>query len=772
MTFTSIEKLKEYLVEDQNRATISPIRFINVETMVMWSEVKKVVLSLCDKSLFLSDFCESEDTTPNVKRVLSRLKTYDKTVCVAPLSEYLRIKPELALSTINKILSTEYGNNDNGKMRIYFLMYRMKDILRNVPNDDPRRQNTILYLNTSEESDYSLTIIQDDIKVSIHGNEIYGFKKYLQYWEQNPDKPLILHTKNAIYFEENNFFDNVMVIANSFDLLKYKYELPSKFDFSLGSVENWNALAKAVTKEGNFESACKTIFHTNKYEIDLFGQWNKFDEYKKWLILLWAKTQTEKSYVLICANIAVTVEQFQNELFTEIFNYIASPSFSSIYDERRKILSLIQVSSLPTNFLSELSSLPKIDALKCLTDLTLVEKKAVFDLLKELGYNRRRECYEILKYVYPDLYCYFAGATTNNPANMTDRHNEYFEKYKWQKITNTLTEDFYELVEQYAREKGESVYSIQPRSYIVSELYDDDAAVLFVDGMGAEYIDYLSHMFVSLQEKEYSVSYNVGYCHLPTVTEINKDFLNGKKALEPVYALDELKHSTFSYPLNIIKEFEELKKIKEIVMNAFNDTIRKIIIASDHGTSRLAVLVRATQFDKKIKLEGHEIYRYGRYCEGTDMEQELPTAISYDGKLVFADYTRFEQKGAPSDEIHGGASIEEWLVPIVCIEKRLAQSRQEEKYEIETTTPIVQPEIGTGKVSIAFIVKGKKCEKVYATVKGLRYTCIEKNGEYCFEYIPSKNETEINVLVSVDGNLGKFAVKIRQKISQNKNFDI
>lgn len=42
MTFTSIEKLKEYLIEDQNRATISPIRFINVETMVVWSEVKKV----------------------------------------------------------------------------------------------------------------------------------------------------------------------------------------------------------------------------------------------------------------------------------------------------------------------------------------------------------------------------------------------------------------------------------------------------------------------------------------------------------------------------------------------------------------------------------------------------------------------------------------------------------------------------------------------------------------------------------------------------------
>lgn len=772
MTFTSIEKLKEYLIEDQNRATINPIRFINVETMVMWSEVKKVVLSLSDKSLFLSDFCEGEDTTPNIKRALSRLKTYDKTVCVAPLSEYLRIKPESALLTINKILSTEYANNENGKLRIYFLMYRMKDILRNVPNDDPRRQNAIMYLNTSEESDYSLTIIQDDIKVSIHGNEIYGFKKYLQYWEQNPDKPLILHTKNAIYFEENNFFDNVMVIANSFDLLRYRYELPIKLEFSLGSIENWNSLAKSVTQEGNFESACKAVFHTNKYDIGLFGQWNKFDEHKKWLIWLWTKCQSRTSYIVTCASETRTVEQFKNALFSSIVRYVSSSSYATVYTERKKVLRLMQLSTLSDGFLSKLSDLSEIDALKCLTDLTLVEKKAIFDLLKGLGYNRKKECYEILKSVYPDLYYYFVGNKTDNPANMADKHKTYFEKYKWQKITNTLTEDFNSLVKQYAYEKGESVFSIQPRSFIVSELYDDETAVLFVDGMGAEYVDYLSNLFADLQESEYSVSYNVGYCHLPTITEINKDFLKDKKTLEPIYALDELKHSTFSYPLNITKEFDELKKIKELVMSSFNETTKRIIIASDHGTSRLAVLVRETKFDNKIKAEGLEIYRYGRYCLGTDLEQELPTAINYDGKLIFADYTRFEQKGAPSDEIHGGASIEEWLVPIVCIEKRIADSKHKEKCEIETTTSIVQPEIGTGQVKIAFVVRGKKCNKVYATIKGIRYACNEKDSEYFFNYIPTKNETEVKVLVSDSALLGEFVVKIKQKISQNKNFDI
>ena len=474
----------------------------------------------------------------------------------------------------------------------------------------------------------------------------------------------------------------------------------------------------------------------------------------------------------LCANETKTVEQFQNELFTSIVRYVSSSSYATVYAERRNMLRLMQLSALPTGFLSKLNALPEIDALKCLTDLTLVEKKAIFDLLKGLGYNRRRECYEILKYVYPDLYYYFVGNKTDNPANMIDRHKIYFEKYKWQKITNTLTEDFDDLVKQYAYEKGESIYSIQPRSLIVSELYDDDTAVLFVDGMGAEYVDYLSNLFADLQETEYAVSYNVGYCHLPTVTEINKDFLNGKKTLEPIYALDELKHSTFSYPLNITKEFDELKKIKELVLNAFNETTKKVIIASDHGTSRLAVLVRETKFDNKIKAEGLEIYRYGRYCIGTALEQQLPTAINYDGKLIFADYTRFEQKGAPSDEIHGGASIEEWLVPIVCVEKRSAKRKQEEKCEIETTTSIVEPEIGTGQVTIAFVVRGRKCKKINATIKGIRYACAEKDSEYFFNYIPAKNETEVKALILDGSILGEFVVKIKQKISQNKKFDI
>lgn len=76
-----------------------------------------------------------------------------------------------------------YQNNDNGKLRIYFLMYRMKSLLRTIPSDDPRAKDCIVLFETDEESDYKLTIIQKDLDVELTGNEIDGFRSYLEYWE-------------------------------------------------------------------------------------------------------------------------------------------------------------------------------------------------------------------------------------------------------------------------------------------------------------------------------------------------------------------------------------------------------------------------------------------------------------------------------------------------------------------------------------------------------------------------------------------------------------
>lgn len=41
MVFKDVEQLKKYLKEDRDRADLNPIRFINVDSLQMWVEVKK-----------------------------------------------------------------------------------------------------------------------------------------------------------------------------------------------------------------------------------------------------------------------------------------------------------------------------------------------------------------------------------------------------------------------------------------------------------------------------------------------------------------------------------------------------------------------------------------------------------------------------------------------------------------------------------------------------------------------------------------------------------
>ena len=153
VVFNNLDELKEYLKQDHEKVSINPVRFINVDSMAMWIEVKKHLMYLSEETIRLSEFCEEQDTTPNINRVSTKLKNVQKSALVMPLSEYLRIIPEQAGKIINRFIKLEYRNNDNGKIRVYFLMYRMKELLQTIPEDDPRAKDCIILFATDEETD-------------------------------------------------------------------------------------------------------------------------------------------------------------------------------------------------------------------------------------------------------------------------------------------------------------------------------------------------------------------------------------------------------------------------------------------------------------------------------------------------------------------------------------------------------------------------------------------------------------------------------------------
>lgn len=773
MTFTSfhdLDKLKQFLKQDSKVVSLNPVRFINVDSMAMWVEVRNYLLTLADESTYLSNFCEDNDTTPNINRVISSLKKSEKNQLIAPLSEYLRIIPDQAENIINKFVKAEYQNNDSGRLRVYFLMYRMKSLLKTLTFDDPRTKDCLVFLETDEESDYKLTIIQKELDVKLNGNEIEGFKNYLKYWEANPDKPIILHTNNAIHFEKNHFFDNVYVIVSSYDLIKYRYGLPNGVLEENGVAVEWNGLAKLIVKEGGFDEACCSAFSINKYSIKLFSQWNALSPFLKWLLWLWTRVQPTKSYLTDCAKDCDSVSDFVNAIYCSICKQIKENTFNQAYIERYELLKNMGV--VPTDlYWHELNALSSLDALRCLTNLTDIERKAIFEIVAQYDYKEKDAVLRILINVYPQLYHYLHNDLQYNSANLSQEQYQYFDEYKWLKATDSITADFVAKVQRIASEKGESVFCMQTRNECVKKYYNDNTSILFVDGMGVEYVDYLAYVFSNIDEQTYSVSFESGYCNLPSITEINKDFMVGRKTIEPpVRELDELKHANNVHPESLIKQFSILDELKTRVLGLLVGDTKRIILAADHGTSRLAVRIRNTEWDNVYsKPEGVNIYKYGRFCEGTKDEPNYPSAINYNDKLIFADYSRFIQSGAPIDEIHGGASLEEWIVPIITI-SRLEQV--EEKLIISPEKSLYRPELGTKQVYVRFSISGGKRDAVMVKVNGVNYKCKFVNGLYEFSFVPNKDDKTLSVRVFDNGLLGQFDIAIEQGIQKNTKFDI
>lgn len=773
MVFKDVEQLKKYLKEDRDRADLNPIRFINVDSLQMWVEVKKFLVSLSDKSLLLSEFCETDDTTPNLKRLSSTLKKANQTLCVFPLSEYLRVHSETAVSVISNLLSMEYENNDAHRMHIYFPMYRISSVLQTIPNTDPRKKNSFIYLQTGEEQDYQLTIIQNSLNVHVSGNEIIGFKRYLQYWEQNPDKPLVLHTQNAIHFERNHFFDNVKVIVTPFDLCKDQiHDFPAALQEDMGTQEHWYSLAEKASEAGSFDEACSLCMTTNRYSLELFEQWSILTTFKKWILWLWTKARNKKGYLYECAASCKSEDDFVVEVYTDIAKYIGTTDYIQKYKERKTALRSMKLTP-PEAFWKMLQAIEPINAIACLTNLTDIERKKVFDIIKGVPFDDRTPFIVALKTVYPELAYYLDNDVSINSANLTQFHFDYFEEYKWLKATDSITGTFVDKVREIAQQKGESVFMLTPRNQLVTEMYDDHTMILFVDGMGIEYADYLAYIFSDIDQAKYRFTIKAGFCNLPSVTEINKDFMNNRQTVEPpMRELDEHKHANCVYPENIIKELEILKTVKDRALSAIGGSISRIIIAADHGTSRLAVRIRNTKYDNMLhKPEDTSVYKYGRFCDQKPDGAEYETAINYEGKLIFADYSRFAQTGAPIDEIHGGASLEEWLVPVAVIES--AQSTvKTEKVTIDLLTEEVKPQVGTGLITVRFKVSGKPRPNASVQIKGKKIPCVLKEKEYTFEYQVDGKEDSITAQVIDSVILGKLTVKIVQGIKKNKDFDI
>lgn len=661
ITFESLDELKEFLRRDKVQKNFSPMRFINVDSLSDWFEMKNFLSTLTTDFIFLSSYCFSEDTFPNLRRLRNDLQRDIRNVCILPLSEFLRVNPDQAAQEINFFLNLHKG--EVYSFRIYFLMYRLKSFFLSLKITDPRKKNCLLLSNSEVIDDYSLTIIQKSMQLKTLGERVDGFKEYLQYWEKSPAASLTLYTENAIHLQDKKFFDDVKVIANAFDLLRHHYNLPAELKRNFANEENWQRLAELVATAGSFERAFCKEFKVATFSLSAFNNFGSLENFRQWF--LWLRCILQNfGYLARCAKVSSSPQEFAAQIYELIFSCANEKNFDELCNERREILSLMKILP-PENFIEQIRQSDKRLALKVLTDNSQTERLMIFETLQRFRFNESDSACKILQRTCPAL----ANYLSDGAKVFTAEQAEYFRRYRWLKVINRLTEDFNQHVTELARNAGRNIYALKSRNEIVGEEYSDTAAIFFVDGLGAEYMNFFTADFATLEEN-FSVKYQVGRCNLPSVTELNKDFLQGRNIADEVLELDTLKHESRSYPENILAELKFLSTLKEKIRRAL-DVHEKIILCADHGTSRLAVLARQTKFDVVLPADGRTVYKSGRFADILSGDvQNFPKALEYDDKIIFADYSRFVQKGAPGSELHGGATLEEILVPVITIERR------------------------------------------------------------------------------------------------------
>ncbi len=247
----------------------------------------------------------------------------------------------------------------------------------------------------------------------------------------------------------------------------------------------------------------------------------------------------------------------------------------------------------------------------------------------------------------------------------------YFKEYRELKMAGRVTQEFYERAQ-----KTFPASSVQSRDAIVQRCASDNGcALLVVDAMGAEWLP----MLVALaRERNLGIdSVTTGEVHLPTSTEFNNIYWpDPGRRLQDIKRFDNIVHNgdeahearraeeNLAAALDVIGS-EVLPRVAEGLAR-----FERVLVTADHGSSRLALLawLAEPRLARTLLCEGDAEVADWRYRERT-AQGECPPELeeTLDGKhWVVRGYNRLPKKsGGQRFELHGGATLEERLVPVV-----------------------------------------------------------------------------------------------------------
>lgn len=439
----------------------------------------------------------------------------------------------------------------------------------------------------------------------------------------------------------------------------------------MGTDEQWAYALTLLQEQGDWVNAIN-------HEIGLYSNLELFinasqdyTDAKKWLYFIALKRFGAKNE---CLDLASQKAHAYEELVHWIVRGLVdldckSPDFWKLYDCRKALLNQMEVSDDEVLDYCRYIKCKKRDALYYLTDSHRLEKELILECIADYsGSFSYDELRSVLQHVYPDLYAYLMPYKFNAALL-----NQYFEDYKFCKLENRITPEFYSLVEEQAV-KREYNLLLPARSEKIESVDMSGAFAYFIDAMGVEFLGYISE---KSKQKKLLPKITVCRSELPSITSRNKEFLDvfaeHNVQCKSIKQIDDIKHhgaenftlENSPYPTHLIRELEIIDHVLDLIkLDLAKGKYTKAILVSDHGASRLVVL-KNQLIDGEFDAKGTHCGRVCAYTEQTGSMPMIVQAGENDEYAVVANYERFKPGRLMGVEVHGGATLEEVTVPII-----------------------------------------------------------------------------------------------------------
>ena len=602
----------------------------------------------------LSRYCNSPDRVPNFDNLFEDFKN-GKNKALVGLGEYLALNGE---TTAFDMLSKLQDFNLNGR-KVVLLLRCVADIVKKLQKNDLRFNRRCVAYGVDCSTNLALTCITASFELPSAHN---GLKGLLEAFENSNKTKFVAKIKREFI----NPLIEVYNIAAAYDGVRHllpTFRLPSEY----GTEDNWKELLTALTTTNG---SLDIVFDNCGFSEDLLEDFDTFIQgisYKNWLYFIALKIKSSEisnSYLQYVLEITEKFDYFKNNILTAIIDIPHTDKrFDRFYKERKELIAKFNEADIAA-FVRD-NKMNPADGLYRLTDQTQTERE---ELIVLFGLLDKKTVLNRVETVYATLYEYLYSYSFSDPKMSDDLCKlltDYFDRYKWQKVLNNFKNGFVDYVETLANERKYN--ELQSRNEIINNINKTDTKLYWLDALGVEFLGLIQ---IACKRLGLALKIHIGRAELPTMTFNNRDFYDKwQNNKEHDTSLDEIKHKKkggYNYeenklPIHLARELDVIDIVlNKIAVDLHKHNFAKILLASDHGASRLAVIKEQEEkYDTDTKGE------HGGRCCKTFPDYDLPFAAEEDGYLVLANYGRFKGSRKANVEVHGGASLEEVVVPII-----------------------------------------------------------------------------------------------------------